>query len=163
MSLTKCRECGNQVSTTASVCPQCGAKVRKPTSLIGVAVVVAALLLFFQCSSQPAKQTAAPKTPEQIARQKADEDRFTITAGMVLQLRKAMRNPASFQLEEAYANDDATLICVRYRGQNGFGGMNVETAIAVNGVLISSSKDWNKRCAGVALHDMKHVRHAIPN
>lgn len=34
MSLIKCHECGNEVSTEAKTCPKCGAKVKKPTSLI---------------------------------------------------------------------------------------------------------------------------------
>ena len=32
MALVKCHECGNQVSTEAKNCPQCGAKVKRPTS-----------------------------------------------------------------------------------------------------------------------------------
>jgi len=34
MSLIKCHECGNEVSTEAAKCPKCGAKVKKPTSLV---------------------------------------------------------------------------------------------------------------------------------
>jgi predicted amidophosphoribosyltransferase len=33
MALIKCGECGREVSTTAKVCPQCGAKVKKSQSI----------------------------------------------------------------------------------------------------------------------------------
>ena len=33
MALRKCRECGHQVSTSASACPNCGARLPKRTSI----------------------------------------------------------------------------------------------------------------------------------
>jgi hypothetical protein len=44
MAMTKCKECGVQISTKADACPQCGAK-RKRTS--GCAVVILGFLLIF--------------------------------------------------------------------------------------------------------------------
>lgn len=41
MALLKCHECGNAVSSEASACPKCGAKVKKSTSVV---VQIAALL-----------------------------------------------------------------------------------------------------------------------
>lgn len=41
MALTKCKECGNEISTKADACPKCGAKPQKTS---GCAVIV---LLFF--------------------------------------------------------------------------------------------------------------------
>ena len=43
MALKKCRECGNEISTKAAACPNCGApgkKQKKPTSLLTWVVVV---------------------------------------------------------------------------------------------------------------------------
>ncbi|ENX60732.1 conserved hypothetical protein [Acinetobacter proteolyticus] len=34
MALINCKECGVQVSTQAKACPSCGAKVKKPTSVL---------------------------------------------------------------------------------------------------------------------------------
>ena len=34
MALINCKECGAQVSTQAKSCPSCGAKIKKPTSII---------------------------------------------------------------------------------------------------------------------------------
>jgi len=62
MAMTKCRECGAQVSTKAEACPNCGAK-RKGNSgcgtLIGAAVlIVVALGLIGECSSNTSPTTA---------------------------------------------------------------------------------------------------------
>ncbi len=63
MAMTKCRECGAQISTKAEACPNCGAK-RKSNSgcgtLIGVAVlIVVALALIGQCSSNTSPTTSS--------------------------------------------------------------------------------------------------------
>jgi hypothetical protein len=39
MALTKCRECGEQISTKAAACPKCGAAPKKKTSLFTWLVV----------------------------------------------------------------------------------------------------------------------------
>ena len=50
MALVACKECGNEVSTKASACPKCGAKVPKtkwwlwiPLGLIGVVFIWGAI------------------------------------------------------------------------------------------------------------------------
>lgn len=65
MTLIKCPECGNEVSTGAKACPKCGAKVKKPTSVITIIVgmiFTAAMLKAIVNSnsnpSQPAKSGA---------------------------------------------------------------------------------------------------------
>jgi hypothetical protein len=40
MALIKCKECGNQVSTSATACPQCGAIPPKDSSQLGIAFVL---------------------------------------------------------------------------------------------------------------------------
>jgi len=82
MALTKCRECGGQVSTEAATCPHCGAPqsvatqtpsaVTKSTYLRNFAVIVAAVLgviilaiislIMFSASMAPA-QTPAQSAP----------------------------------------------------------------------------------------------------
>lgn len=44
MALTKCKECGNEVSTEAEACPKCGAKLKHAGNRIGCGFV---LLLIF--------------------------------------------------------------------------------------------------------------------
>lgn len=47
MSLTKCAECGHQISSKATACPQCGAKpVRTRWWLVIPGMLVAAFLIF---------------------------------------------------------------------------------------------------------------------
>jgi len=36
MATRKCKDCGNQVSTRAKQCPNCGAPVKKKTGCLGV-------------------------------------------------------------------------------------------------------------------------------
>ncbi|ENX22472.1 hypothetical protein F892_01714 [Acinetobacter vivianii] len=40
MALINCKECGVQVSTQAKACPNCGAKVKKPTSIFTWIILV---------------------------------------------------------------------------------------------------------------------------
>lgn len=40
MALTKCKECGEQISTKAAACPKCGAVPKKKTSLFTWLVVI---------------------------------------------------------------------------------------------------------------------------
>ena len=47
MALIKCKECGNEISTKASSCPKCGAKIEKKTSvLIWVLAIMFGLSIF---------------------------------------------------------------------------------------------------------------------
>jgi hypothetical protein len=49
MALIKCKECGNEVSSTAKTCPQCGAQVaRKPIGCLAGFVVIVLLLIVGQ-------------------------------------------------------------------------------------------------------------------
>jgi len=67
MALSKCRECGNQVSTEAKTCPQCGAKVKRPMSktkkiLLGLFALLIVAGIFApkdKDSQQKTTQTAA--------------------------------------------------------------------------------------------------------
>lgn len=46
MTLTKCKECGNDVSSSAATCPKCGAKVPKKMA-IGLLVISGFAVWFF--------------------------------------------------------------------------------------------------------------------
>lgn len=73
MALTKCKECGGQVSTKAKNCPACGAKVQKKVGVLGwIFVLVVVLPIAWQFgkgidkgSEEVTKsaQTAAPAAP----------------------------------------------------------------------------------------------------
>ena len=63
--------------------------------------------------------------------------------------------------EDIYANTDASVICLSYRAQNGFGGMNREHISFVNGKPSRSTSVWNKKCTGTGFIDLKYARQAL--
>jgi len=73
-----------------------------------------------------------------------------------IQLRDSMRNPDSFILEEAWANKDGSVVCFKYRSQNGFGGMNRTVAYARKATLHTDADavSFNKFC--VADHSVNY-------
>ena len=62
-----------------------------------------------------------------------------------------MRNPESFKVERAVAQTDGA-ICYTYRAQNGFGGMDDDVAMSVDGYIMTSALGddftlkWGQRC-----------------
>jgi RNA polymerase subunit RPABC4/transcription elongation factor Spt4 len=47
MALKPCRQCGKELSTEAEACPHCGAKVRKPTSVLTwIGAIILAIIVF---------------------------------------------------------------------------------------------------------------------
>lgn len=60
MALVKCKECGSEVSTKAKVCPKCGAKAPKKTSLLSWLVAgLMAVLMFNFITSDPGSSTTS--------------------------------------------------------------------------------------------------------
>jgi hypothetical protein len=52
MSLKKCKECGNQVSTKADACPSCGAKIKSKSKNYGCGTLIVILILIGMVWSQ---------------------------------------------------------------------------------------------------------------
>jgi hypothetical protein len=87
MPLIKCHECGNDVSTTAKTCPNCGATVKtqvddkstKMAILITGAVVLSAIMAAASCSeSEKNPDPAACKTDDL----QCNGDKGSIAAGI---------------------------------------------------------------------------------
>lgn len=171
MALTKCTECGKEVSDSAGKCPHCGAKVRKPAGPLGWIFAGILLLGMIQCtvsgekSKERAVEAEAAKTPEQRAEeQKAkaeSEARFQKAVLAAKTVKRALRDPDSVVWEDIYTNDDASVICLVYRARNGFGGMSRENIVFVDGNPSKNGAIWNRRCAGKGFTDMQHVRQAL--
>lgn len=78
MAMTKCKECGAEISTKADACPQCGAK-RKKTSGCAIVVLIFFLLILFgaivapktdksgSSSSSSTSRSATPEKPKDPA------------------------------------------------------------------------------------------------
>lgn len=73
-------------------------------------------------------------------------------------LRNRMRNPSSFELVRVLApTDDRT--CFVYRAENGFGGLNVETAVLIYDDLITQDRSefehsWGQYCTAYDARDI---------
>jgi hypothetical protein len=98
---------------------------------------------------------APPVTPQQAAAATTQNNRERTAYVGVFTLKTAMRNPDSFRLDSVHVSD-AGVACIEYRAQNGFGGMNRESALIGNGYAAMSSdkpgdfvRAWNKECKGV--------------
>lgn len=156
MALTKCKECGKEVSDTAGKCPNCGAKVAKPLGVAGWLLVAFTAFVVYQCSSiasNPKNQTTTVTDPK-------EEARFQKTAATARIIKSNLREPESMTLESARANDDASVVCLEYRARNGFGGMSKEFVVFANGKASQEANAWNKHCTK-PLFDMKHIKYAL--
>ncbi len=64
MAMTKCNECGGQMSTRAWACPHCGARVRSNKGAVLVAAIfgllMAALGMYLAIEAHPPIPTAQP-------------------------------------------------------------------------------------------------------
>ncbi|MCA0201326.1 MAG: zinc ribbon domain-containing protein [Proteobacteria bacterium] len=61
MALVKCKECGEQVSTSAQSCPKCGAKPPKRTPIIVPAIlIIVVLAAVFGTNRDPAPEASLP-------------------------------------------------------------------------------------------------------
>ena len=86
----------------------------------------------------------------------AEKERFRDTAIVVGSVKANLRNPESVKWESISANDDASVVCVQYRAQNGFGGMNREIVVYAKGKVSQSAAVWNRHCTK-PLNDMDLV------
>lgn len=157
MTMTTCKECGNDLSTKAESCPKCGAKVARDSLfakllLLAVGVGIFGSMVGGGSSPSSTSPQTAPKTneksPEEAAKDAAHTRRFLIATVVVQALKSAARDPDSLKIDSLRVSDDAKIACSEYRARNGFGGMNREIIVFVNGKAKSDAATWNKRCTG---------------
>lgn len=163
MALIKCKECGNEVSSKAEACPKCGAKIAPEKMGCGKTLVVVFLgfiilgvagSIVSSFTDSSASTNQAPKTPEQLAADKKEDEAMQRAVFGAMTLKKTMRDPDSFKLESALVIDGTGAVCYDYRAKNGFGGTNVGHAVlASNGKTFKTNEMdgfthlWNKQCA----------------
>jgi len=67
MALTRCKECGAEISTTADACPKCGAKCVRTSGCAKVALGAILFLVFLgvlgQCSRDGSSNSSASTAP----------------------------------------------------------------------------------------------------
>lgn len=107
--------------------------------------IVALAFGFHERAPSPTPPAAtAPATKRDLALERA--------AVGAAHLRDSMRNPGRFQLAQVLAMDNGT-ICYLFRGENGAGGVNVETAL-LDGLTLKGEQspgfmaEWNHACVG---------------
>lgn len=162
MALTKCKECGTEISTTAKACPKCGAAPEAKTSvatwIIG-ALMVAGFASYIS-GNQSSKAALAARTPAQVEADQAEQQAYLAVLSMGKVIKKRMRDPSSLVWESIRANTDASVICMQYRAKNGFGGFSREITVLADGRASSENKDWQRHCT-TGLSDFTHARKAI--
>jgi hypothetical protein len=77
----------------------------------------------------------------------------------VYAVKKAQRNPDSFVLEKAIVTSSS--VCLQWRGQNGFGGMNRGNSVVERSLKFAFNDNeagfraaWNRECANKAGEDL---------
>src|SRR5574337_149502 len=150
MAMIGCRECKKQISDTAGKCPNCGAKVaRKKTSpltlifagVLAFGVIIAAMAP--HATQQTTQQAAKAPDPRDGAR--------ALAVNAAKMLRDAMKDPSSFELEEALFMDDDSG-CYEYFARNSFNARQRGAAIFSGGRIVTSDQPgfkqaWRKHCA----------------
>jgi len=159
MALTKCRECGKEISTEAKACPHCGAKPGSSTAKIILVLVGSVIIwsIYFGGSETPPQ----PRTAEQIAQDAAEQRRHLVVAVAAKKLKNAMREPESVEWIDIGTDENAEVVCLRYRARNGFGGMTVETMTITATQAGPDAALWNRHCTRSGLYDMLYVRNGI--
>ncbi|MEG3153304.1 hypothetical protein [Sphingomonas sp. RB1R13] len=171
MAMMACGECGSAVSSEARSCPGCGVdrkifrraagdhkRVSLPKKLgIGFAVLVGVGVLT-QGSAPPAINAAAAADDPAVKQEKARDYAAYLSARA---LKASLRNPESLTFKSIRASDDGSVICMTYRAQNGFGGLNLEHMLVKDGDPTQGAAAWNRNCAHKMLFDVTGVGRLI--
>jgi len=134
MALTKCKECGGQVSTIADACPSCGAKVRARTDPKAAAggcltlVLLAAGIAWGLDSCSPDTKDQGTKSPSEQA-QEAASNAFYMCESFI---KDQLRDPDTAQFMTDFSPDLVTKTAdshfhtiIRLRAANGLGGKTI--------------------------------------
>lgn len=122
--------------------------------LVGIiAIIVIAELV--SGAKEPLRQKTPATSMEDLI--------FTANVYAVKRIRDSMKNPASFDLNEAIRLDDGTL-CLTYRATNSFNAIVPGQAIVDDKATYTSDRGasfttrWNRVCANKTGTDVKHIR-----
>jgi hypothetical protein len=102
---------------------------------------------------------AAPRESEQ--ERQADAQRGSVAMLSAKALKGSLRNPESLAFVYVHTNDDASIVCIKYRAQNGFGGMNIGYVVYKDGQPSDSAAGWRAHCMHKTLHDLTQVKDLI--
>jgi len=97
----------------------------------------------------------------ETAQDKQDKERNYQAYLSAKALKSSLRNPASLSFISIRASADGGVICLKYRAQNGFGGMDIGHTIFKEGEPSDSAASWNKNCARKLMYDETAVKDLI--
>ena len=100
------------------------------------------------------KDAEAKRKFDAKAEQQRANTRLTLVLLVARGLKENLRNPSSADWVNVLANNDASVVCIVLRAQNGFGGMNVDSYTFARGKLRQDADAWNTWCAGKSLYDL---------
>jgi hypothetical protein len=159
MALIKCHECSSEISTEAKNCPKCGAKNRPSAKaktsfsfslsrtgwlVIGLVILVAS---YQQYLKSEADATITPEQRSADAQRKAKYDKQLLAALTAARIfLKGAREPDSVKVLEARVNDEGTVVCAKFSGRNGFGGVSAQQMAFIANLPSTSEDTWNKYC-----------------
>jgi hypothetical protein len=129
--------------------------------LIAVLGFVAAIQGY---SGHSAAQTEL--SPEAKAKKASEDAQWAREVTAVSRLRKGIKNPASFNLEQALRMEDGTL-CLSYRATNSFNAVVPARAVITDKAITTSDNEarlvplWNKLCGGRKGTDISYIRRAL--
>jgi hypothetical protein len=176
MAMTKCKECGAEISTKADSCPQCGAKRKKNS---GCALVLLGLLLLFIVAAIVAPDAQSPTSTApsaantssdsaEPAGEPAESPADRETREMVWMergkdaARSKLKDPDSAKFQNVYfhqGKDGVPLTCGEINSKNSFGGyggfQKFISAGQADLTFLQEQMDasefakvWNEMCAG---------------
>jgi hypothetical protein len=158
MAMTKCRECGQPISTEATACPHCGCNPKKDNLgcaqvfVIGfLAIVVTTVTISLFGKSSPPARTATPQEEQQLREE----------VGALMYVRDRMKNPASFELV-SFVRTDSDTFCITYRGTNSFNAITTQRYTLNNSVSSGSDSAWMEHCNGRGGKDVSKARYGLP-
>lgn len=147
-------------------------KTKKMSLKTKLAIGCAMIVMFYSMKPTPEATTnpaAAPTTiaesnaqpnPEELQKKeqakkedRIDSARIAMTRIIIKAIKGSLRDPNSLEWDQIYANNAGTAFCFEYRARNGFGGMNREIMVVVNGKTSQSASAWNKHCTGKGFKD----------
>ena len=135
MALKSCKECGKEISTKVSQCPNCGAPIKKESwiSFDGVVffVIMGFALLAVSLNAVPDRKTSTKKT--RSSTYKPIETVYNSAwDGSVHQverfLKKTLKDPKSFDaiewspVKKVNLSTHKFIVRCKYRAKNSFGG-----------------------------------------
>lgn len=149
MAIRPCKECGEDMSTTATACPHCGAKEKRTSGFTWIVAVFLGLIVFAWISvsldrDQRAEATAAKAaalTPAQRdaakkqaalerATEKRQRDEGVVAYACKDWVKKSLHDPESARFEESFAFDRKAgydRVQVRVRARNAFNATRLST------------------------------------